>query len=219
MIFGFAERTLRCGVPITPRLSQKLQQTLGGQEGAEFVNWMHEMDARERDAATHGDLAQLRADIAELRQEMQVGFARLETRFERRFGDLIKWSFVFWVGAVAAIALLLAAIGTYGVLAYDVAERTREIALRMALGATPANVVAMVMRRTILLAASGAAVGLFGALALTGVLTKSLYDVSPNDPATMLVVVLAIVGVALLAGFAPARRASRVPVLTAFLAD
>jgi len=87
-------------------LSQKLQQTLGGQEGAEFVNWMHQVDARERDVATHGDLAQLRADIAELRQEMQVGFARLETRFERRFGDLIKWSFVFWVGAVAAIAML-----------------------------------------------------------------------------------------------------------------
>ena len=97
MIFGFAERTLRCGVPITPRLSQKLQQTLGGQEGAEFVNWMHEVDARVSDVAT------LRADIAELRHEMQVGFATLETRFERRVGDLIKWSFVFWVGAVGAI--------------------------------------------------------------------------------------------------------------------
>ena len=106
MIFAPAERTLGWGVPITPRLSQKLQETLGGQEGAEFVNWMHQVDARERDAATHGDLDQLRADIAELRQEMQVGFARLETRFERRFGDLIKWSFVFWVGAVAAIAML-----------------------------------------------------------------------------------------------------------------
>ena len=110
MIFGFAERTLGCGVPITPRLSQKLQQTLGGREGAEFVNWMHQVDARERDVATHGDLAQLRADLradfAELRHEMQVGFATLETRFERRFGDLIKWSFVFWVGAVAAIAML-----------------------------------------------------------------------------------------------------------------
>ena len=69
------------------------------------MNWMHQMDARDRDAATHGDLDQLRGDIAELRQEMQVGFARLETRFERRFGDLIKWSFV-WVGAVAAIAML-----------------------------------------------------------------------------------------------------------------
>ena len=110
LIFGFAERTLGCGVPITPRLSQKLQQTLGGQEGAEFVNWMHQVDARERDVATHGDLDQLRADIAELRQEMQVGFARLETRFERRFGDLIKWSFVFWVGAVAAIAMLARAL-------------------------------------------------------------------------------------------------------------
>lgn len=90
-------------MPITPRLSQKLQQTLGGQEGAEFVNWMHQVDARERDVATRGDLA-------ELRHEMQVGFARLETRFERRFGDLIKWSFVFWVGAVGAIAMLARAV-------------------------------------------------------------------------------------------------------------
>src|SRR6266550_1665790 len=72
LIFGFAEGTLGCGVPITPRLSQKLQQTLGGQEGAEFVNWMHEMDAR--------------------------------------VGDLIKWSFVFWVGAVGAIAMLARAL-------------------------------------------------------------------------------------------------------------
>lgn len=75
------------------------------------MNWMHEMDARERDVAKQGDLAQLRADIAELRQEMQVGFAKLETRFERRFGDLITWSFVFWVGAVAAIAMLAGVLG------------------------------------------------------------------------------------------------------------
>src|SRR5205814_8277600 len=91
--FAPAERTLRWGVPITPRLSQKLQQTLGGEEGAEFVNWMHEMDARASDGATRNDLAavrsdladvraELRADIAELRQEMQVGFATLEMRFE-----------------------------------------------------------------------------------------------------------------------------------------
>ena len=74
------------------------------------MNWMHQVDARERDVATHGDLDQLRAEIAELRQVMQVGFARLETRFERRFGDLIKWSFVFWVGAVGAIAMLARAL-------------------------------------------------------------------------------------------------------------
>jgi hypothetical protein len=121
LIFLTAERTLRCGVPITPRLSQKLQETLGGQEGAEFVNWMHEMDARASDGATRSDVAavrsdladvraELRADIAELRHEMQVGFATLEMRFERRFGDLIKWSFVFWVGAVGAIAMLARAL-------------------------------------------------------------------------------------------------------------
>ncbi len=101
-------------MPITPRLFEKLQQTLGGQEGAEFVNWMHEMDARASDVATRSDLAdvraQLRADIAELRHEMQVGFATLETRLERRVGDLIKWSFVFWVGAVGAIAMLARAL-------------------------------------------------------------------------------------------------------------
>lgn len=72
---------------------------------------MHEMDARERDVAKQSEVTQLRADIAELRQEMQVGFAALETRFERRFGDLIKWSFVFWVGAVAAIAMLAGVLG------------------------------------------------------------------------------------------------------------
>jgi hypothetical protein len=82
---------------------------------------MHEMDARASDGATRSDLAavrsdladvraELRADIAELRHEMQVGFATLEMRFERRFGDLIKWSFVFWVGAVGAIAMLARAL-------------------------------------------------------------------------------------------------------------
>lgn len=102
------------GVAITPRLSQKLQQTLGGEAGAEFVNLMHEVDAHASHVATRRDLAdvraQLQADIAELRQEMQVGFAQLETRLERRISDLIKWSFVFWVGAVGAIAMLARAL-------------------------------------------------------------------------------------------------------------
>ena len=115
----------------------------------------------------------------------------------------------------AAIALLLAAIGTYGVLAYDVAERTREIALRLALGATPAEVVRMVMRRTGALALGGVAIGLSGSLALTRVLAKSLYRVTPTDPVTIAAVVAAIVAVALLAGFTPAQRASRIQVTAA----
>jgi putative ABC transport system permease protein len=114
----------------------------------------------------------------------------------------------------SAIAILLAAIGTYGVLAYDVTERSREIALRMALGATPADVMRMVMRRTGALALSGATVGAVGSIAVTGVLTKSLFEVKPTDPATLATMVAAIVIVALMAGFVPARRATRLDVLT-----
>ena len=117
------------------------------------------------------------------------------------------------------VAVLLAAIGTYGVLAYDVAERSPEIALRMALGASPGDVVRMVMRRTGVLALSGASVGIIGSLALTRVLTKSLFEVKPTDPATLATVVGAIVLVALVAGFVPARRATRVDVLTALPHD
>ncbi|HMC56688.1 MAG TPA: ABC transporter permease [Gemmatimonadaceae bacterium] len=119
------------------------------------------------------------------------------------------------LGAFSFIAMLLAAIGTYGVLAYDVAERSREIALRMALGAQPGTVIAMVMRRTVTLAVAGATLGVLASLGLTHVLTKSLYDVKPTDPGTLVSVVAGIVVVALLAGLVPARRASRVRVLTA----
>ena len=87
---------------------------MGQEASAEFMNWMHQVDARVADVATRADLAEvresMRADMAELRQEMQVGFATLETRLERRVGDLIKWSFVFWVGAVGAIAMLARAL-------------------------------------------------------------------------------------------------------------
>jgi putative ABC transport system permease protein len=123
------------------------------------------------------------------------------------------------LGAFAAIALLLAAIGTYGVLAYDVTERSREIALRMALGATPGDVVRMVMRRTGALALRGAVVGVLGSLAATRVLASALYEVTPTDPATIAAVVATIVAVALAAGFIPARRASRIHVLAALPRD
>jgi predicted lysophospholipase L1 biosynthesis ABC-type transport system permease subunit len=115
----------------------------------------------------------------------------------------------------SALALLLAVIGTYGVLAYDVAERTREIALRLALGATPGAVTMMVLRRTARYAGTGAIIGIVASLALTRVLTKSLFEVTPNDPATFATVVAAILLVALAAGYLPARRAARVEVLTA----
>jgi len=117
----------------------------------------------------------------------------------------------------ACLALLLAALGTYGVLAYDVTERTREIGLRMALGATPGTVLRMVLGRTAALACTGAALGVAGSLMLTRVLTKWLFEVKPTDPATLAAVTLVLLLAALLAGFLPAQRAARVRGLTTLL--
>src|SRR3989475_4126011 len=119
----------------------------------------------------------------------------------------------------ALLALLLAALGTYGVLAYDVTERTREIGLRLALGATPGNVLRMVLWRTAALALAGALLGLGGALVLTRVLTKSLFEVKPTDPVTLVAVTVVLVLVALVAGFFPAQRATPVPAPLGVLPD
>jgi predicted permease len=119
----------------------------------------------------------------------------------------------------ACLALLLAALGTYGVLAYDVTERTREIGLRMALGATPGAVLRMVLGRTAVLALAGAAIGVGGSLMLTSVLTKSLFEVKPNDPVTLVAVTALLLLAALAAGYVPAQRAARVRGLSLLLHD
>ena len=88
----------------------------------------------------------------------------------------------------SALALLLAAVGTYGVLAYDVAARMHELGVRVALGAMSQDVIRVVARRTLALVIPGLALGLLGALAVTRVLQKSLFEVTPTDPPTMLAV-------------------------------
>jgi putative ABC transport system permease protein len=110
----------------------------------------------------------------------------------------------------ALLALLLAAIGTYGVLAYHVAERGREIAIRVALGAESARVVRMVIGDALRFAGLGVAIGGMGALATTRVLSKFLFEVSPTDPTTFGLIAALLVTVALMAGMLPARRASRI---------
>ena len=110
----------------------------------------------------------------------------------------------------AGLALLLAAIGTYGVLSYSVLERRREIGIRMALGAKQGSVLAQIMKQGLLLAAVGVAAGLAGAFALSRVLSSLLFGVQPTDPATMAAVVGTIAVVATVACGLPAWRASRV---------
>jgi len=114
------------------------------------------------------------------------------------------------LGAFAGLALLLAAIGTYGVLSYSVLERRREIGIRMALGAKQRSVLAQIMKQGLLLAAIGVAGGLAGAFAISRVLSSLLFGVQPTDPATMAAVVGTIAVVATVACALPAWRASRV---------
>jgi ABC-type antimicrobial peptide transport system permease subunit len=110
----------------------------------------------------------------------------------------------------ACAALILAAIGLYGVMASAVSQQTREFGVRMALGATPDIVRKMVLGRALVVSGCGVAVGLLGALAGSRVLTSLLFEVSPFDPITLICVSLLLLAVALFAAYLPARRATKI---------
>jgi ABC-type antimicrobial peptide transport system permease subunit len=114
------------------------------------------------------------------------------------------------LGLFAGLALLLAAIGTYGILSYSVTERRREIGIHMALGATRGNVLGMVLGHGLRLTIIGLATGLAAAFGLTRLLQTQLFNVKPTDPVTMASVVGIIAVVALAACYIPASRATRV---------
>jgi putative ABC transport system permease protein len=122
-------------------------------------------------------------------------------------------------GVFSILALALAAVGVYGVLASSVAERRREIGIRIALGAGRASVAGMIVRRTIGLAATGVLLGTIGGLLLTRVLSTFLFGVTPTDPATFAAAATALVLVALIAGFVPARKATAVDPLISLRAE
>jgi putative ABC transport system permease protein len=118
------------------------------------------------------------------------------------------------LGGFAGLALVLAAIGIYGVVAYNVGRRTREFGIRMSLGAQRSDVLRLVAGRSLVLAATGIAIGLAGAYALTSVMKDLLYGVAATDPITFAAVTTILAAVTLLAGYLPARRATRIdPVL------
>ena len=115
----------------------------------------------------------------------------------------------------AAVAFGLASVGIYGVMSYSVTQRTNEIGIRIALGASRVNVLGLVLRRGLMLAACGVVVGLAGSFALTRLLTTQLFGVSATDPVTFIMVSLTLMAVALLATYLPARRAMKVDPLVA----
>jgi ABC-type antimicrobial peptide transport system permease subunit len=118
-------------------------------------------------------------------------------------------------GAFGILATVLAAIGLYGVLAFVVMRRTREIGLRMALGASRGEVVWMVMREALLLLAIGLGVGVPSALLLSKYVSSQLFSVSPNDLETVAIALAVLCGAAAIAGFLPARRASGIDPMSA----
>jgi putative ABC transport system permease protein len=132
----------------------------------------------------------------------------MEETGERRFDT-------FLVSSFAIAALLLSAIGIYGLLHHSVVQRTNEIGVRMALGARPVAVMRMVLRQGLTLAAAGAGLGLMGAFLVSRLLLKLLYEVAPTDPLTLGLSVLLLIVVAGVACYLPSRRAARIDPMVA----
>jgi predicted permease len=158
---------------------------------------------------------------AEVRRQVQSVDAELPVFHAQRFDDVLSDSLsarrfsLEMVGLFALTALLLAGLGIYGTISYVVGEQTREIGIRLALGAERAAILAMVLGQGFRLAIAGAGVGLAGALVVSRLMTGLLYGVSPADPVTFVAVTILLTVVALAACYFPARRAMRVDALTA----
>jgi predicted permease len=162
---------------------------------------------------TNGDPSQL---IAPVRAEVHAVEHNLPLTNARTMNELLAMSLfparmgAILLGCFGLLALLLAAVGLYGVISYSVSRRTREIGIRMALGAQGGSVLRLVLREGMTLVAVGVALGLVVAFAATRLLASFLYGVSTTDPAAFVGVALLLSTVALVASFVPARRASKV---------
>jgi putative ABC transport system permease protein len=155
----------------------------------------------------------MRDAVRSLDSQLPVKFRTLDQIFSSSL-DQRRFSLVIF-GVFGATALLLAAMGIYGVTSYAVAQRTQEIGLRMALGAQTGDVLKLVLRNGMSLTFIGAAIGVAGAYALTRVMSSLLFEVVPTDLATFITVSVGLIAVALLACLLPARRATKVDPLVA----
>lgn len=146
-------------------------------------------------------------------------------RAMRTMDDVVSTAFAparWWttlLGVFALVALIISIVGIFGVLSFIVAQRTRELGIRLALGASAAEVQRIVLRRALALASAGLAIGIAGALLLTRWMTTLLYEVKPTDPATLVSVAAGLLGMALVSSYLPARRATRIDPLVALRSE
>jgi putative ABC transport system permease protein len=144
----------------------------------------------------------------------------IQTGEQARFNTFWQYQLFGWMFAIfGAVALLLASIGVYGVLSYAVSQRTQEIGVRMALGATRQNVFTLVVSHGARLAGAGIVCGVLGAIGVTRVVTSLLYNVSATDPLSFVATAAFLALVALLASYIPARRATGVDPMIALRAE
>jgi putative ABC transport system permease protein len=169
-------------------------------------------------AAPEAAAGSMRQALAHLDPEQAAGELRTFDQYLARSIATPRFTAIL-LGTFAALALLLAGFGLYGVMAYSVAQRSREIGIRMALGAQSADVRSLVVRQAVWLGAAGLIIGITGALAVTRVLGSLLFGVSASDPLTFGGVSAALLTVLLLAAYLPARRAMRVDPIVALRAD
>ena len=141
----------------------------------------------------------------------------MDATIQRSYWQQALYSKMFT--AFAAIALVLAAVGMYGVISYSVSQRTREIGVRVALGAQRTNVLRLIVGHGAVLAAAGIGIGLAGALGVTRFLRAMLFGVSPFDPVSFVAVALVLTAIVFLASYIPARRAARVDPIEALRAE
>lgn len=158
---------------------------------------------------------------ADLRNVVQSVDRNLPVDNLKTLGQIVDESFTLqrisgvMCGIFAVFALLMASIGMYGTMAYSVSQRTHEIGIRMALGAQRRDVIRLVVRQMLIIAAAGVSIGLIGAFAMTRIMSSLLFGVGAGDLLTFGAVAFLLIGIALLASYLPARKASRVPPIIA----
>jgi hypothetical protein len=166
---------------------------------------------------THGDpaaqTAAVRRTLADLGADPPFNVRTMDDLRQQSVGQ--RRFVLVLVGLFGALALALAAVGVYGVIALVVSERTAEVGVRLALGATPHGVLSLVVGQALRLAIAGILIGAAGGALLTHAVAAQLFGISPVDPITFGAVTIALLGVAALAALAPARRAMRVDPATA----